>query len=73
MFFKKVGGRCGCVYGTKGAVDRKSLRTTALYEDNTRRIQKVKNRSRTAATQVTCALPVKVSRLLYVKGNTRIA
>jgi hypothetical protein len=23
-------GRCGCVYGTKGAVDRKSLGTTAL-------------------------------------------
>jgi hypothetical protein len=31
MFFKKkVGGRCGCVYGTKGAVDRKSLGTTGL-------------------------------------------
>jgi hypothetical protein len=23
MFFKKRRGRCGCVYGTKGAVDRK--------------------------------------------------
>jgi hypothetical protein len=31
MFFKKVGGRCGCVYETKGAVDRKSLGTTALH------------------------------------------
>jgi hypothetical protein len=31
MFFKKVRGRCGCVYGTKGAVDRKNLGTTALY------------------------------------------
>jgi hypothetical protein len=30
VFFKKVGGRCGCVYGTKGAVDRKSLGTTGL-------------------------------------------
>jgi hypothetical protein len=32
MFFfsKKLGGRCGCVYGTKGAVDRKSLGTTGL-------------------------------------------
>jgi hypothetical protein len=29
-FLKKVGGRCGCVYGTKGAVDRKSLETTGL-------------------------------------------
>jgi hypothetical protein len=27
-FLKKVGGRCGCVYGTKGAVDQKSLGTT---------------------------------------------
>jgi hypothetical protein len=31
MFLKKAGGRCGCVYGTKGAVDRKSLGTTALH------------------------------------------
>jgi hypothetical protein len=30
FFFKKAGGRCGCVYGTKGAVDQKSLGTTAL-------------------------------------------
>jgi hypothetical protein len=30
MFFKKGRGRCGCVYGTKGAVDRKSLGTTVL-------------------------------------------
>jgi hypothetical protein len=41
MFFKKhrgalwvciwnQGGHCGCVYGTKGAVDRKSLGTAAL-------------------------------------------
>jgi hypothetical protein len=30
FFFKKVGGRCGCVYGTKGAVDRKSLETAVL-------------------------------------------
>jgi hypothetical protein len=29
-FLKKVGGRCGCVYGTKGAVDRKNLETTDL-------------------------------------------
>jgi hypothetical protein len=29
-FLKEVGGRCGCVYGTKGAVDRKSLGTTGL-------------------------------------------
>jgi hypothetical protein len=30
-FFKKWwGGRCGCVYGAKGAVDRKCLGTTAL-------------------------------------------
>jgi hypothetical protein len=29
-FLKKVGGRCGCVYGTKGAVDRKSLGTTGV-------------------------------------------
>jgi hypothetical protein len=29
-FLKKAGGRCGSVYGTKGAVDRKSLGTTAL-------------------------------------------
>jgi hypothetical protein len=31
MFFKKkVGGRCGCVCGTKGAVDRKCLGTSDL-------------------------------------------
>jgi hypothetical protein len=30
MFFKKGRGRCGCVYGTKGAVDRKSLGTADL-------------------------------------------
>jgi hypothetical protein len=30
MFFKKIGGRCGRVYGTKGAVDRKSSGTTGL-------------------------------------------
>jgi hypothetical protein len=29
-FLKKVGGCCGCVYGTKGAVDRKRLGTTGL-------------------------------------------
>jgi hypothetical protein len=31
-FLKNVGGggRCGCVYGTKGAVDRKSLGTTVI-------------------------------------------
>jgi hypothetical protein len=29
-FLKKVGGPCGCAYGTKGAVDRKSLGTTVL-------------------------------------------
>jgi hypothetical protein len=29
-FLKKVRGRCGSVYGTKGAVDRKSLGTTDL-------------------------------------------
>jgi hypothetical protein len=29
-FLKNVGGRCGCVYGTKGAVDRKSLGTAVL-------------------------------------------
>jgi hypothetical protein len=31
MFFKWVGGRCGCVYGTKGAVDRKSLGTAGVH------------------------------------------
>jgi hypothetical protein len=31
MFLKKVGGRCVCVYGAKGAVDRKSLGTAALH------------------------------------------
>jgi hypothetical protein len=31
MFFLKVGGRCGRVSGTKGAVDRKSLWTAALH------------------------------------------
>jgi hypothetical protein len=33
MFFKKGrgGGRCGCIYGTKGAGDRKTLGTPALY------------------------------------------
>jgi hypothetical protein len=31
-FLKKVGGRSGCVYGTKGAVDRKSLGTTGLND-----------------------------------------
>jgi hypothetical protein len=31
FFLKNVGGRCGCVYGTKGAVDRKKvLETTGL-------------------------------------------
>jgi hypothetical protein len=30
MFFKNGRGRCGCVYGTKGAVDRKSLGTAYL-------------------------------------------
>jgi hypothetical protein len=34
FFFKKVGGRCGCVYGTKGAVDRKRLGTAALWDHN---------------------------------------
>jgi hypothetical protein len=29
-FLKKVGGRCGCAYGTKGAVDQKGLGTTDL-------------------------------------------
>ena len=29
-FLKKVGGRCGCVYGTKGAADRKSLGTAGV-------------------------------------------
>jgi hypothetical protein len=29
-FLKTEGGRCECVYGTKGAVDRKSLGTTGL-------------------------------------------
>jgi hypothetical protein len=29
-FLKKVRGRCGSVYGNKGAVDRKSLGTTDL-------------------------------------------
>jgi hypothetical protein len=27
-FLKKEGGRCGCVYGNKGALDRKSFGTT---------------------------------------------
>jgi hypothetical protein len=31
-FLKKVGGRCGCVYGTEGAVDRKSLVTTGVAD-----------------------------------------
>jgi hypothetical protein len=31
MFFKKGRGRCGCVYGTKGAVDGNILGTTALH------------------------------------------
>jgi hypothetical protein len=31
MFCKKGRGRCSCVYGTKGAVDRQSLGTTGLY------------------------------------------
>jgi hypothetical protein len=35
MFFKKGRGRCGCVYGTKGAVDRKSLGTTDIDVTNT--------------------------------------
>jgi hypothetical protein len=29
-FLKKIGGRCGCVYGTKGAVGRKSLGTAGV-------------------------------------------
>jgi hypothetical protein len=32
MFFKKGRGRCGCVYGNKWAVDRKSLGTTDLEQ-----------------------------------------
>jgi hypothetical protein len=32
-FLKKVGGRCGLVYGTKGAVDRKSLGTAGLFDN----------------------------------------
>jgi hypothetical protein len=32
-FLKKVGGCCGCVYGTKGAGDQKSLGTTALDDE----------------------------------------
>jgi hypothetical protein len=32
-FLKKVGGRCGYVYGAKGAVDRKSLGTTVLESE----------------------------------------
>jgi hypothetical protein len=30
MFFFKLGGRCGCVYGTKGAADRKLLGTADI-------------------------------------------
>jgi hypothetical protein len=30
VFFKKYRGRCGCVYGTKGAVDLKSLGITGV-------------------------------------------
>jgi hypothetical protein len=29
-FLKKVGGRCGCVFGAKVAVDQKSLGTAEL-------------------------------------------
>jgi hypothetical protein len=29
-FFKKIGGCCGCAYGIKGAVDRKSLGITGI-------------------------------------------
>jgi hypothetical protein len=32
MFFKKGKGALGSVYGTKGAVDRKSLGTTDLHQ-----------------------------------------
>jgi hypothetical protein len=36
-FLKKVRGRCGSVYGTKGAVDRKSLGTAGIeYKDRAR-------------------------------------
>jgi hypothetical protein len=31
-FLKKIRGRCGSVYGTKGAVNRKSLGSTDLDE-----------------------------------------
>jgi hypothetical protein len=32
MFFKKGRGGCGCVYGTKGAADRKSLGTAGVVQ-----------------------------------------
>jgi hypothetical protein len=40
-FLKKIGGRCGCVYGTKGAVARKSLGTAGLDTPNTGSCQSV--------------------------------
>jgi hypothetical protein len=30
MFFIKLGGRCGCGYGTKGAADQKRLGTADI-------------------------------------------
>jgi hypothetical protein len=33
-FLRKVGGRCGCVYGTEGAVVRKSFGTAGLEGRN---------------------------------------
>jgi hypothetical protein len=30
MFFFKLGGRCGCEYGTKGVADRKRLGTADI-------------------------------------------
>jgi hypothetical protein len=39
-----VGGRRGCVYGTKGAVDRKRLGTTAVvYKKQTHSLEKMNN------------------------------
>jgi hypothetical protein len=49
-FLNKVGGRCGCVYGTEGAADRKSLGITGL--DDFDDVQ-----SRTGTT-LNCLLPM---------------
>jgi hypothetical protein len=42
-FLKKVGGRCGCVYRTEGAVDRKSLGTTDLQARGAQEMSMIKS------------------------------